>query len=60
MSYSPKVLDHFEQPRNVGDLADADAEVQLEHPVCGDIMKLSIKLAGARIAEVPPDRALPR
>jgi nitrogen fixation protein NifU and related proteins len=52
MSYSEKVLDHFEHPRNVGDLANADAEVRLEHPVCGDIMKLAVKLTGGRIGEV--------
>jgi nitrogen fixation NifU-like protein len=52
MSYSQIVLDHFEHPRNVGDLADADAEVRLEHPVCGDIMKLAVKLADGRIGEV--------
>lgn len=52
MSYSETVLDHFQNPRNVGDLPDADAEVRLEHPVCGDIMKLAIKLAGGRIAQV--------
>lgn len=52
MSYSAKVLDHFEHPRNVGDLPDADAEARLEHPVCGDIMKLAIKVAEGRIAVV--------
>jgi nitrogen fixation NifU-like protein len=52
MSYSAKVLDHFEHPRNVGDLADADAEVRLEHPVCGDIMKLAVKLDDGRIGQV--------
>jgi nitrogen fixation protein NifU and related proteins len=52
MSYSAKVLDHFEHPRNVGDLPDADAEARLEHPVCGDIMKLAIKVADGRIAQV--------
>jgi nitrogen fixation protein NifU and related proteins len=52
VSYSQTVLDHFERPRNVGDLADADAEVRLEHPVCGDIMKLAVKLADGRIGEV--------
>ena len=52
MSYSEAVLDHFQNPRNVGDLPDADAEVRLEHPVCGDIMKLAIKLADGRIAQV--------
>jgi nitrogen fixation protein NifU and related proteins len=52
VSYSETVLDHFERPRNVGDLANADAEVRLEHPVCGDIMKLAVKLADGRIGEV--------
>jgi nitrogen fixation NifU-like protein len=52
MSYSANVLDHFEHPRNVGDLADADAEVRLEHPVCGDIMKLAVKLNDGRIRQV--------
>jgi nitrogen fixation protein NifU and related proteins len=52
MSYSAKVLDHFEHPRNVGDLPDADAEARLEHPVCGDIMKLAIKVAEGRIVVV--------
>lgn len=52
MSYSPEVLDHFEHPRNVGDLPDADAEARLEHPVCGDVMKLAIKVADGRIAQV--------
>jgi nitrogen fixation NifU-like protein len=52
VSYSEVVLDHFEHPRNVGDLAAADAEVRLEHPVCGDIMKLAVKLSDGRIGEV--------
>lgn len=52
MSYSEEVLDHFEHPRNAGDLAGADAEVRLEHPVCGDIMTLAVKLVDGRIGEV--------
>jgi nitrogen fixation protein NifU and related proteins len=52
MSYSEKVLDHFEHPRNVGELPAADAEVRLEHPVCGDIMTLAVKLADGRIDQV--------
>jgi nitrogen fixation protein NifU and related proteins len=52
VSYSDVVLDHFQNPRNVGDLADADAEVRLEHPVCGDIMKLAVKIADGRIAQI--------
>jgi nitrogen fixation NifU-like protein len=49
--YSAKLLDHFEHPRNVGEIADADASVRVENPACGDIMQLTLKLAGGRIAE---------
>jgi nitrogen fixation NifU-like protein len=52
MSYSAQVLDHFEHPRNAGDLPGADAEVRLEHPVCGDIIKLAVKVADGRVAQV--------
>jgi len=50
--YSEKVLDHFQHPRNVGDLAEADARARVENPVCGDIMDLAVKLCGDRIGEV--------
>ena len=52
MAYSQQVLDHFEHPRNVGELSGADAEARVENPVCGDIMNLWVKLAGDRIEEV--------
>jgi NifU-like protein involved in Fe-S cluster formation len=52
MSYSDIVLEHFEHPRNVGELQSPDAEVRLEHPVCGDIMSLAVKLSGDRIDAV--------
>jgi nitrogen fixation NifU-like protein len=52
MSYSDIVLEHFENPRNVGELASPDAVVRLEHPVCGDIMSLAVKLSDGRIGEV--------
>jgi nitrogen fixation protein NifU and related proteins len=52
MSYSDIVLDHFQNPRNVGELANADAEARLEHPVCGDIMQLAVKLNGDQIEQV--------
>ena len=42
--YSPQLLDHFEHPRNAGDLAHADARVRVENPVCGDILELSVKV----------------
>jgi len=50
--YSPQLLDHFENPRNAGDLPDADATVELENPVCGDVIRLSLKLDGSRIAAI--------
>src|ERR1043165_5151231 len=50
--YSPQVLDHFEHPRNVGDLDDGSAVVQLENPACGDILRLSMKVENDRIVEV--------
>jgi len=43
--YSPQVIDHFENPRNVGDIPNADASVRVENPACGDIMQLSLRLA---------------
>jgi len=52
MSYSEQVLDHFEHPRNVGELPSPDAEARLEHPVCGDIMSLAVKMADGRIDQV--------
>jgi len=50
--YSPQVLDHFEHPRNAGVVADADAEVQIENPACGDVLKLALRLSGDRIDEI--------
>lgn len=47
--YSAKLLDHFEHPRNVGEIAGADASVRVENPACGDIMELTLKLAAGRI-----------
>jgi len=52
MSSSDIVLEHFEHPRKVGELQSPDAEVRLEHPVCGDIMSLAVKLSDGRIGEV--------
>lgn len=50
--YSPQVLDHFEHPRNAGDLADADARVRVENPACGDILELFVKTQAGRITEI--------
>jgi nitrogen fixation NifU-like protein len=50
--YSAQLLDHFQNPRHVGDISDADATVQLENPVCGDVIRLSLKILDGRIVEV--------
>jgi len=50
--YSAQLLDHFQNPRNAGDLPDADATVEIENPVCGDVLRLSLKIDGRRIAEI--------
>lgn len=47
MSYSDKVIDHYENPRNVGSFAKEDADVgtgMVGAPACGDVMKLQIKV----------------
>ena len=49
--YSAKLIDHFEHPRNVGEIAGADASVRVENPACGDIMQLTLKIAAGRIAD---------
>lgn len=50
--YSSQLLDHFQNPRNPGELPDADAMVELENPVCGDVIRLSLKLQDGRIAQI--------
>lgn len=42
--YSAELLDHFQNPRNAGELETPDATARLENPVCGDILELSLKL----------------
>ena len=49
--YSPQLIDHFQHPRNVGDLARADAEARVENPACGDIMTLQLRVEGERVTE---------
>jgi nitrogen fixation NifU-like protein len=54
MSYSNKVLDHYENPRNVGKLDDSDANVgtgMVGAPACGDVMRLQIKVNAEGVIE---------
>ncbi|GBE03636.1 MAG TPA: Fe-S cluster assembly scaffold protein NifU [Nitrospirae bacterium] len=50
--YSKKVMDHFTNPRNVGEMPDADGIGEEGNPVCGDAMKLFIKVKDDVITDV--------
>ena len=50
--YSPQLLDHFEHPRNAGELSGASAQVRVENPACGDVLELAVNVADDRIAEI--------
>ena len=50
--YSEKVMDHFRNPRNVGVIEDADGVGEVGNPVCGDIMKIYLKIENDIIADV--------
>ena len=52
MLYSEKVMDHFEHPRNVGEIVDADGVGQVGNPKCGDIMKMYLKIDNDVITDV--------
>ena len=49
--FTDAVLDHFRNPRNAGELPDADATVEVTNPICGDILRLAVRLKADRIAE---------
>jgi len=49
--FSQGVLDHFQNPRNAGQLPSADASVEVTNPVCGDILQLAVRVEAGRIAE---------
>lgn len=49
--YSDKVMDHFQHPRNVGEIEDADGIGEIGNPVCGDIMKMYIKVSDGVITD---------
>jgi nitrogen fixation NifU-like protein len=44
MNYSEKVMDHFNNPRNMGEIPDADGIGLVGNPICGDVMKIMIKV----------------
>lgn len=50
--YSQKVMDHFKNPRNMGEIPDADGVGTVGNPVCGDLMTIYIKVKDDRIEDV--------
>lgn len=50
--YSDKVMEHFAHPRNVGEIPDADGVGEEGNPVCGDVMKFTIKVKDNRLEDV--------
>ncbi len=50
--YSEKVMDHFTNPRNVGEIEDANGVGMVGNPACGDIMKLTIKVEEGVIRDI--------
>jgi len=49
--YSEKVMDHFANPRNVGEIENADGVGQVGNPTCGDIMRITLKIENNVIAD---------
>ena len=49
--YSERLIDHFQNPRNVGELPPPAVSVEVDNPVCGDILRLSARFTGAVVAE---------
>jgi nitrogen fixation protein NifU and related proteins len=49
--YSAQLLDHFQYPRNVGEIAGADAAAEVENPACGDVLRLTLKATNGRVTQ---------
>lgn len=52
MAYSEKVMDHFSNPRNVGEIENASGIGEVGNAKCGDIMKMYLKIEGEKIVDV--------
>ncbi|MEE8184797.1 MAG: Fe-S cluster assembly scaffold protein NifU [Thermodesulfobacteriota bacterium] len=50
--YSEKVMEHFNNPRNVGEVENPSGTGTVGNPACGDIMKLTIKVEGDKIEDI--------
>src|SRR5664279_5131842 len=50
--YPPRLIEHFQNPRNVGELPSPAITVEVANPACGDILRLSVRFQEDRVAEV--------
>jgi nitrogen fixation NifU-like protein len=50
--YQQLILEHYKSPRNRGEMADAQVEVHMRNPTCGDEIKLQLRVEDGRIAQV--------
>jgi nitrogen fixation protein NifU and related proteins len=50
--YSERLLEHFRNPRHVGELSEPAVVVEIENPACGDVLRLSARAENGRITEV--------
>jgi nitrogen fixation NifU-like protein len=50
--FSPQMMDHFEHPRNAGELDSPDASAQLTNPACGDVVRFTVRIHDGRVAEI--------
>lgn len=50
--YTDRVMEHFANPQNMGEVEDPDGVGLVGNPVCGDVMKITIKVVDGRLAEV--------
>jgi nitrogen fixation NifU-like protein len=50
--YSQKVMEHFMNPRNVGEVENPDGVGEVGNPVCGDVMRITIKVVAGRVADI--------
>jgi len=52
VQYSEKVMEHFMNPRNMGEIEDADGVGTAGNPICGDTMKITLKIEDGRIIDI--------
>jgi nitrogen fixation NifU-like protein len=50
--YSARLLDHFQNPRNAGEVSRPDAAAEIENPACGDVLRLTLKIEAGRVVEI--------